>query len=261
MDHTERLRWDRLADSDPYFGVLVEPRFRGRHLSGETFDAFFATGDAHVTEVLRSIHRLTADPRWDPTGPGPIGRALDIGCGVGRITLPLARYSTEVVGVDISPRMLDEAASNARAAELPQATFVRSDPELSQVTGAFHLIHSYITFQHIPPTSGLRLMESALRRLLPGGVAMIHVTTYTGSPFRRAVGALRRHLPGLNAIVHWFRGWPLGAPFIPMYPYNRPDVSAVFDRVGVRVLAEVQTNHGGHKGAMIYLRRYQEPTA
>jgi len=257
MDQDERDRWDRIASSDPYFGVLVEPRFRGRQLSGATRAAFFATGMGHVDQVLRGFHRLTGDPRWDPDGPGPIGRILDIGCGVGRITLPLARRATEAVGVDISPLMLSEAAENARLAGLSQSTFVRSDPELTQVTGQFDLIHSYITFQHIPPPDGCRLLASALRRLAPNGVAMIHMTTRTGAPIGRMIRGLRRRFPALNTIIHRLRGWPPSAPFIPMYPYHRPPLVALFDREGIQILDEVHTDHGGHIGIMFFLRRYR----
>jgi trans-aconitate methyltransferase len=43
-------------------------------------------------------------------------RLLDLGCGTGRLTLPLARHVAEAVGLDAEPEMLAEAARQAPAA-------------------------------------------------------------------------------------------------------------------------------------------------
>lgn len=44
------------------------------------------------------------------------GRLLDLGCGTGEIAVPLAPWFAEVVGVDVEPEMLQEAAKRAVAA-------------------------------------------------------------------------------------------------------------------------------------------------
>jgi ubiquinone/menaquinone biosynthesis C-methylase UbiE len=49
-----------------------------------------------------------ADSRW------PHGRAVDIGCGAGRNTIPLAEFGWEVIGVDLSRPMLEAAVERAR---------------------------------------------------------------------------------------------------------------------------------------------------
>ena len=256
MSLDETSRWNRIADSDPYFGVLVEARYRGRELSGPAREAFFASGREHVTAVLGTIHQATGEARWSPAATAPIGRILDIGCGVGRITLPLAEHGTETIGVDISPVMLREAEGNARHSGITTAGFVLSDPDLSRVTGEFSLVHSYITFQHIDPAIGLRLMRSALSRLNPAGIAMVHVTTFTGSRARVGFGRLRQRFPWLNRRVNQMRGWPPEAPFIPMHAYRPEALAHVFEQAGVRVLRADATDHGGHRGLMYYLQRY-----
>jgi SAM-dependent methyltransferase len=43
------------------------------------------------------------------------GRAIDFGCGVGRLTLPLSHIFESVVAIDISPDMLAETMINAKA--------------------------------------------------------------------------------------------------------------------------------------------------
>ena len=41
-------------------------------------------------------------------------KILDVGCGVGRFTIPLARNGHEVVGLDLSARMLQQARRSAQ---------------------------------------------------------------------------------------------------------------------------------------------------
>jgi len=48
---------------------------------------------------------------------------LDIGCGPGRFAVEFAKTSTDVIGLDISDKMLDYAQKNAAASNLTNASF------------------------------------------------------------------------------------------------------------------------------------------
>src|SRR5215216_573078 len=52
------------------------------------------------------------------------GAVLDLGCGTGRITIPLARQGMSITGLDVVPEML--AYAQSKAAELP-ITWVLAD--------------------------------------------------------------------------------------------------------------------------------------
>ena len=72
-------------------------------------------------------------------GPGPCepfyreearraaGPVLELACGTGRLTVPIARDGHEIVGLDASPTMLEAARSKAKQAGVRGATFVRAD--------------------------------------------------------------------------------------------------------------------------------------
>lgn len=47
---------------------------------------------------------------------GTGARVVELGCGTGRIAVPLAQAGLDVVGVDVSPEMLDQARERAAAA-------------------------------------------------------------------------------------------------------------------------------------------------
>lgn len=51
---------------------------------------------------------------------------MDFGCGPGFFTIPLARVAAKTIGVDVSPRMLEKASSNAQKKGV-RVEFVRSD--------------------------------------------------------------------------------------------------------------------------------------
>src|SRR5262249_37347384 len=99
MDLDElRHNWEVFGQTDPLWAVLTSPAKRGNRWNLEDF---LAEG-RHEVEVLRDY--LTTLPlrlKWR--------RALDFGCGVGRITQALAPHFKEVDGVDISASMIEHA--------------------------------------------------------------------------------------------------------------------------------------------------------
>ena len=65
---------------------------------------------------------------------GPI---LELACGTGRLTLPLARDGHEVVGLDASPAML-QATQDKADAEGVEIAFVQQDMRAFDLGGASH---------------------------------------------------------------------------------------------------------------------------
>jgi SAM-dependent methyltransferase len=215
--------WKYYGETDPYFGVLTNDRFKKENLDEEARSAFFASGESYIEHALEVVHNHL-DGDFVPV------RALDFGCGVGRLALPLARRCEAVVGVDVSPSMLAEAATNARDAGLSNVEFVTSDDTLSQVEGTFNLIHSFIVFQHIPVDRGERIARSMVDRLREGGVGILQFTyansTTTPPPAtRRALTAGYAAIPPLHGLRNLIKGLPFRQPPMQM---NRYDLNKLF---------------------------------
>lgn len=94
----------------------------------------------------------------------PGERILDLGCGTGRLTSDVAaRTGVLVVGADRSPRMLDQARTQA----VEQAAFVLADGANLPFASAFDAVFSTATFHWIPDHD--RLFAEIHAALRPGG--------------------------------------------------------------------------------------------
>jgi SAM-dependent methyltransferase len=157
---SERMRadWNERARKDAHFFVA----FGGRD---QTEEEFLAT----AADVLRSIEGQLK--RLPGTANRRTWRALEIGCGPGRLVKPLSRHFGEIHGVDVSDEMIRLARE--RLGELRHAHFHTTDgASLPQFADeSFEFIYSYAVFQHIPTQDVvLEYMREVARLLKPGGV-------------------------------------------------------------------------------------------
>jgi SAM-dependent methyltransferase len=144
-----RDQWDRLGRSDPFWAVLTNPDKRNRRW---TADEFFETGTSEIAAVLD--HARTLGLRFT------FGRALDFGCGVGRITQALADHFERSDGVDISPSMLEKAARYNRHAGRCQYHLNETTDLRLFGDSTFDFAYSVLVLQHTAPGTPRRTSES-----------------------------------------------------------------------------------------------------
>jgi SAM-dependent methyltransferase len=241
--------WQRLGETDPYFAVLTAPQYHGQ-LSGADREAFFASGEAHVAHVL-AIIRDRLDPTFAPD------RALDFGCGVGRIVIPLAERCREVTGVDVSHAMLAEARKNCDAAGAANVQLLPSDDRLTAVTGEFDFVHSYIVLQHIPVRRGERIVGELVNRLAPNGIGIFHIT-YARAPvtsLRRLVYWARTQIPGGQWAFNIARGRPARDSLMQMNRYSVTRLLDILWRGGCSEVHVRFSDHGGYRGVLLFARK------
>jgi SAM-dependent methyltransferase len=121
-------------------------------------------------ENARTLGRRDV-PFWRRVAAAANGTVLELGCGTGRISLPLARAGVSLVGVDRSEPMLARAA--ARASRIARAVpFVRADiRSLPFKRGRFAMVLApYGVLQSLIRDRDLRAtLESVARVLRRGG--------------------------------------------------------------------------------------------
>lgn len=105
------------------------------------------------------------------------GRLLDVGCGPGVVTLRLAPFFEEAVGVDPDPGMLAEANHRATAAGVANARWVRARAEeLPADLGPFRVATFAQSFHWMDRD---RVAATVLGMLEPGG-ALVHIAHVHG---------------------------------------------------------------------------------
>jgi ubiquinone/menaquinone biosynthesis C-methylase UbiE len=157
---SDRMRddWNQRAREDPHYYVAFGSRDQDE-------EGFLATAG----DVLRSLE--TELKRFPKDANRRAWRALEIGCGPGRLIKPMSRNFGEIHGVDVSDEMIRIAAERLR--DIPHAhVHATNGASLAQFADeSFDFVYSYAVFQHIPSRDVvLEYMRETRRVLKPGGI-------------------------------------------------------------------------------------------
>jgi SAM-dependent methyltransferase len=218
---------------DPCWAILSEPGTKHGHWER---DRFFETGREEIRGLQETIQNLGVKIASD--------WALDFGCGVGRLTYALADWFQNVVGVDISQSMIQQAtASN----EHKNCRFVANASEtLPFDSGQFDLVYTAIVLQHVPQQKLIRQYIAEFVRVLKhGGLLVMQLPNRI--PWRRRLQARPRLYSWLRAmgVSEQTLYRQLGLHPIPMRYLPESDVISIVESGGGRILQIVADQRAG----------------
>jgi len=101
--------------------------------------------------------------------------ALDVGCGAGLLTEPLARLGARASGIDASPELIDVARRHAAAMGL-DIDYRAGD--VQELEGRFDLITCMEVIEHVADPAAF--VQALARRLAPGGLLVLSTPNATG---------------------------------------------------------------------------------
>lgn len=177
--------------------------------SGGTW--FVATGHRAPTEEFFSQGARETDTFLAFCGvtPAPGQTALEIGCGVGRMTRRLAELFARVVAVDVSEEMLRRCRENLASFTNVDYLQVPGDGTLPGLgSEEVDLVFSYVTLQHVPtPAAQFEYLAQSARVLRPGGKLAVQTRSSSPAAIVKTYAAHLAHvLQGRRTYVRAWRG-------------------------------------------------------
>ena len=115
------------------------------------------------------------------------GRVLDLFCGIGNFTLPIARHARAVVGVEGSPALVQRANDNARDHGIRSARFICHD--LHTHARRILALGKFDAIVLDPPRAGAAAVAALLPELAPALIIYFSCNPVTLASDARVLGA------------------------------------------------------------------------
>lgn len=225
LNETEK-NWDKLAQNDPLYGVASDPGKLGNKWDEKEF---FLTGVQLIESMLdygtgRSIKI-------------PGGKALDFGCGVGRLSQALSHRFDSVTGVDISPTMIKLAREYDKSGGI--CGFVLNEKnDLSIFAGeSFDFIFTDMVLQHMATRYAVDYIKEFARVLKKGGLLVFQLPDKP--QYSQARIFLKKFVP--RAVLLFYRRLKYGHAHtadveVEMNGIDKKEVIKLLTGLGLKVL-------------------------
>jgi SAM-dependent methyltransferase len=166
LPRTHKTDWEELASLDPMWAILSKKDKRGNKWEAQEF---FDTGKDEIDGLMAEVGGFSNGR----------GKALDFGCGLGRLTRALLSCYDEAHGVDVSEVMIEKAREFT-----PECDFYTNNSEdLSQLPDEmFDLVYTNRVLQHLPSAATIaKYLGEFFRVAAPGGLVVFQV------PYRKSL--------------------------------------------------------------------------
>ncbi|OLE71232.1 hypothetical protein AUF78_02990 [archaeon 13_1_20CM_2_51_12] len=209
--------WEKFAKTDPLWAILINRERRGNKWRLEDF---FKTGLDEVNGIMQEVESMNLKIGH--------GRALDFGCGVGRLTRALANYFDEVSGVDISESMIRLAEKYNR--EIGKCRFYLNQRDDLRFFGddTFDFVYSSITLQHMKPHYTTKYLNELLRIISPRGLLVFQLA-------EEQIGL--KTLPNRSRMLAYkIRSRLMNRPIMEMHGIRKQSVISIISNDGGKTL-------------------------
>jgi len=165
-----KAAWSHMGNTKPHFSVITNKQYLPDTLE-ENISSFWASGMIEAECVEKILLRYKIGSLFSRV-------CVEFGCGVGRVTMGLAKRFGVVHAYDISQGHLSLAEQRAQELRQNNCDFHLCSDRFLEALEVCDVFYSRIVFQHNPPPVIVRLIENALRALKPNGIAIFQVPTY-----------------------------------------------------------------------------------
>jgi len=213
--------WDRLGKEDPLWAMLAHPDKKGNKWK---IEEFFKNGEIEIKSIMEHIKTIGIN----------FGKrkALDFGCGVGRLTQSLVDYFDEVYGVDIAPSIIQLARKyNRHESKCKYILNQKNDLKIFPDNN-FDFIYTTLTLQHMRPTLSKNYIREFLRTLVPNGLLVFQLPSGPRNLVKKIIG---RIFPSVS--LNFYRMFKYGyrAPW-DLYWIDQKVVLDLLEEINAKVI-------------------------
>lgn len=233
MDLKEvQKHWNAFGKIDPMWAILTWPDKKENKWPR---DEFFKTGVIEVDLVMKYVALLGIII--------PHRKALDFGCGIGRLTQALACYFDEVHGVDISPSMIELAKQYNHYGDRCKYWLNELDHLKLFNDNNFDFIYTIITLQHLEPQYSKKYIKEFLRILTPGGLLIFHLPElqplqyYQGNILKKLIKITMPKI--FMCLYRKIKSTRLDKPTMETYGIKREEILQFLEENGSKII-EIQ---------------------
>src|SRR5262249_14554147 len=150
-------------------------------------------------------------------------KLLDIGCGGGLLSEPLARMGFTVLGADASEKNIRIAELHAKDANLPLSYRAATSETLAEENATFDVVLNMEVIEHVADMSSF--LKSCAALIAPGGIMLV-------ATLNRTLKSLALAKLGAEYVLRWL---PVGTH--DWNKFVRPlDLKAGLEECGLKVL-------------------------
>jgi len=217
--------WNLLGSEDPMWAILVSSDKKGNKWKP---DEFFASGRVEINELMDSLTRLGVKLNRS--------KALDFGCGIGRLTQALALHFENTIGVDIARSMIDMANKFNQFGEKCQYFLNTQDNLALFPNDNFDLIYTNIVLQHMEPVYSKKYIREFIRILKPDGILVFQIPSEQKKAREAGLkGIVKSILPAV--VVDLLRKVrDMGEPKMEMPPISQNEIKVFLKEQNARLI-------------------------
>ena len=156
-----KQEWDKFGILNPQWAVLNK---EGEKMN---LSQFFKTGEKEIRNIINYLSKNQIKLNK--------GKALDFGCGMGRLTQALTPYFKKVYGVDISPSMIELSKKNNKYPKKCEFILNETDNLTIFEKNSFDFIYTVLVLQHMEPKFFLKYIKEFLHILKPNGILIFQL--------------------------------------------------------------------------------------
>lgn len=246
----EIKEWQKWKRDDLYYAVLTNKKFEKKNLTSKNKNEFFKSGEDEIENAFKIINKHFGHIDF-------FNSSLDFGCGVGRLSIPLSKFSKKLDCVDVSDIMLDELESNFNRQtknNFCKKSFIKNSGKLNFLNNFYDLIYSHIVFQHISEESGMMTFEYLLNHLKKDGFMIVHFLYKNNDRFSYLKESLLFKV--CKNFFYFFLNIFLNLePIIEMNSYNLNKIFYIIQKNKFNIFHVEFTNHENKLGTIIYIKK------